>query len=734
MMSERKTLFLAALAATLVGCGGGGGSGGDSGGGSGGSGVAPPPPANTAPTADAGADRIANEKATVALTGTGADTDGTIASYRWEQVSGPNVTLADAAAAATEFTAPDWASDSATLVFRLTVTDDDGATGSDEVTVTVNALPQAQAGADRTVDEKTAVELAGAGTDRDGTIESWRWEKVSGPDVALTDADTATAGFTAPDYASDNAVLLFRLTVTDDRGATHSDEVTLTVKPPPDTVTPPTGTGTPPTNPGTPPTDGDDPFAERWKDLEPKPWWRMSAPYSCTPKVNSASPWIPAGLDDLGGADSLSLIRWFGNGSYLYYGFMGFGGCTPLDKYDDSFYLDPPADPTYYSTGDLEIHVDIARVPANAEGWSADDGRRVEFSMDRAVSLLNTHVAAYFRRVSQDKLRITFRAGHEFDVGGNGSPDAMNNQFHRLAGACIEECEHGAPGGLNRLLLDDVAANTGGNAWNGSAHFGLASFEMESMETIVHEIGHGWMFWPHSYAEVPWRGEAGEEPGPPNPYSNFYDVMSQLDLVSNLGWDAGKPSTLAINRYAAGWIDRDDVALHLTDSATYTLGRPFGDGHQFLVIHSGRRYAFTTLEVLEERTDRYKVSRADVYDPSSPGGRRARRYDGVLVSRYDQTAGTGLNVRFGPALYDSSNPEFLIDVHWGRDDYSLIPDGSSRDIGGGVSVSVAKNDDGSYEVTVSGGRIAGFERWCEKIWFTENEYDTGCFLDTAEWE
>ena len=264
--------------------------------------------------------------------------------------------------------------------------------------------------------------------------------------------------------------------------------------------------------------------------------------------------------------------------------------------------------------------MDIARVSANAEGWFADDGRRVEFSMERAVSLLNTHVAAYFRRVSQDKLRITFRAGHEFDVGGNGLPDAMNDQFHQLAGACIEECEHGAPGGLNRLLLDDVAAHTGGNAWNGSAHFGLASFELEHMETIVHEMGHGWMMWPHSYAEVPWRGAAGEELSGPNSYSNFYDVMSQLDLLPIPGWDANMPSTLAINRYAAGWIDRDDVALHLTDSATYTLDRPFGEGHQFLVIHSGRRYAFTTLEVLEERADRYKVSRAEVYDPSSPSG------------------------------------------------------------------------------------------------------------------
>ena len=580
--------------------------------------------------------------------------------------------------------------------------------------------PTADAGTDRIANEGDTVALSGAGQDSDGTIASYRWEQVSGPGVTLRGADAATTEFTAPAYASEDAELVFRLTVTDDRGATGADEVTVTISPPPVTVEPPE-----------PPPDEDDPFAARWGNLEPQSWWRMSTPYSCRPGTNTASPWVPAGLTDLGGADPLSLIRWFGNGSYLYYGHMGFSGCTPLDKHPDSQYLDPPADPTYYSLGDLDVHVDIARVPTNAEDWFGDDGERVEFSMDRAVSLLNTYVATYFRRVSQDRLRITFHAGNEFDVDGNGSPDAMNNQRNRLAGACIEGCVYGDPGGLNRILLDDVAVHTAGNAWNGSAHFGLASFERENMETIVHEIGHGWMAWPHSYAEVPWRAATGENLGLQNPYSNFYDVMSGLDLSPILGWDHDMPATLAINRYAAGWIDPGDVALHLTDSAAYTLSRPFEDGHQFLVIHSGRRHAFTTLEVLEERPDRFRVSRADVYDP---GGRRQRRYDGVLVSRYDQSAGTGANVRFGPALYDSSNPEFLVDVGWGRDDYALISDGDARDIGGGVSVSVAKNPNGSYEVTVSGGRIAEFERWCDKIWFTTNEYDTDCFLDDAEWE
>ena len=480
----------------------------------------------------------------------------------------------------------------------------------------------------------------------------------------------------------------------------------------------------------------EDLFAQWWNHLEPEVWWRESAPYSCYEEENKTSPWLKASLIDLGGSDPLSLIRFFGNGSYLRYGVSGFRGCTPVEKDPGITHLDPPADPAYYSLGDLDIHVDIARVPLNAIGWSSNDGTRVALGMAEAVSLLNTYIAAYFRRISQGGLRITFHAGNEFNVPGDGSPTAADEEQWRLLGACLGGCRYGAPGGLNRILLNDVPSETGGEAWNGSARLGLATIRDGNMEPIIHEIGHAWMFWPHSPSEVPWRQNVGGSlEWIPNPYSNFYDVMSRLDLTSYVpGWRHDLPSTLAINRYSAGWIDPEDVALHLEYDATYTLSKPFEDGYQFLVIHSGRRHAFTTLEVLEERPEDFKISRAEVYDPSAPGNRRPRRYDGVLVSRYDQSAGTGVNARFGPALYDPDNPEFLIDVGWGRDDFSLIPDGGSREIGGGVAVSVARNPDGSYEVTVKGGRVASFPRWCGKIWDTADEYDTGCFLDEVDWE
>ena len=668
--------------------------------------------ANAPPTADAGADQIVDEGATATLTGAGEDRDGEIRSYQWTQVSGARVQLDDPMAGVTEFTAPEYVDGESELVFQLTVTDDGGATAADETAVTVNARPTADAGADQTVDEHQRVQLTGKGEDRDGTLESYGWTQLSGPPVELDDPSAASIGFDAPSYVDGESELVFRLTVTDNRGSTASDETTVSVS--------------------AREQEADDPFA-RWNELEPQAWWRESAPYSCDEPEKQSSAWIDAGLVDLGGADPLSLIRYFGNGSYLRYGNMGFWGCTPLDKYPDSYHLDPPADPAYYSLGDLELRVDIARVPAGAKDWFEDDGVRIDFSMADAVALLNEYVAAYFRRVSEDKFRITFQAGNDFMVPGDGSPSEAENEQYRLVGACLDGCEHGAPGGLNRMLLTDVAADTAGRAYNGWAGFGLASLRDANMELIVHEIGHGWMAWPHSFTEVGWRAEPGGDVEAPNPYTNFFDIMSQLDLQPIFGWDHEMPSTLAVNRYAAGWIGPENVALHLNTDATYTLSAPRERGYQFLVVHSGRRHAFTTLEVLEARPERFRVERRDVYGPEVSDNRRARRYDGVLVSRYDQSAGTGTQARFGPALYRKDNPDYLVDVGWGRDDHSLIADGETRDIGGGVRVSVAKNGDRSWDVTVTGGPVAEFERWCFPIWFSGTEYDTGCFMDEAEW-
>jgi lysophospholipase L1-like esterase len=91
-----------------------------------------------------------------------------------------------------------------------------------------NLPPRADAGPEQAVDELTFVSLSGSGTDSDGTIISYAWSQIGVPTVTITNADTAHATFTAPEVTEDT-ILTFRLTVTDNKGAEASDEVTITV-------------------------------------------------------------------------------------------------------------------------------------------------------------------------------------------------------------------------------------------------------------------------------------------------------------------------------------------------------------------------------------------------------------------------------------------------------------------------------------------------------------------------
>ncbi len=113
------------------------GTGGGTGSGTGGS--DPTPGANVAPTANAGADQTVTQKTTVTLDGSASgDSDGRVVSYQWRQLKGSSVTLANATSAVTSFTAPRTRRGrTLTLVFELTVTDNGGASSTDQVTVTV---------------------------------------------------------------------------------------------------------------------------------------------------------------------------------------------------------------------------------------------------------------------------------------------------------------------------------------------------------------------------------------------------------------------------------------------------------------------------------------------------------------------------------------------------------------------------------------------------------------------
>jgi len=105
--------------------------------------------------------------------------------------------------------------------------------GEGDGTSGANRPPVASAGTDRVVVENTLVTLNGSSTDPDGGPLRYAWTQIGGPSVEILDATLVQATFMAPDVAPGSPVdLAFRLTVTDDQGATGSDDVTISVQEP----------------------------------------------------------------------------------------------------------------------------------------------------------------------------------------------------------------------------------------------------------------------------------------------------------------------------------------------------------------------------------------------------------------------------------------------------------------------------------------------------------------------
>jgi hypothetical protein len=121
---------------------------------------------------------------------------------------------------------------SANTQFTLMCTGTGGsATANAAVTVTAasNARPTANAGPDQSVASGATVNLAGGGTDTDGTIQSYMWTQTMGTTVSLNNATARNPMFTAPTVTADTT-LRFSLVVTDNGGsASTADTVNITV-------------------------------------------------------------------------------------------------------------------------------------------------------------------------------------------------------------------------------------------------------------------------------------------------------------------------------------------------------------------------------------------------------------------------------------------------------------------------------------------------------------------------
>jgi len=189
---------------------------------------------NLPPVALAGPDRVITlPVSSITMNGAGTDADGAIMAFEWKVIGGPsqyacsNPLVHDAVFHSLV---------QGTYLFELKVTDNEGATARDTMTLSVvspappsNARPTAAAGADQVITlPQSTVTLSGSGNDTDGTITTYAWTALSGPAgcniVSPASAQTVVSGLVAGSY-------VFELAVTDNGGATAKDSVTIQVLP-----------------------------------------------------------------------------------------------------------------------------------------------------------------------------------------------------------------------------------------------------------------------------------------------------------------------------------------------------------------------------------------------------------------------------------------------------------------------------------------------------------------------
>ncbi len=192
------------------------------------------------PVAGAGADQNI-VVSSAALSGTATDSDGSIVSTIWTQVSGPNTAIFDNNAILTPTVS---SLIDGTYVFRLTATDDDTLTHFDDVSITTvltvpNVAPTAHAGPDANeagppVGAFTFTLDGSASTDSDGTVVKYTWMTISKPvgsgaaSFSPNGDGTNSTTCTIPNDGTSDGAWTFQLEVEDDQGATDTDTVVIT--------------------------------------------------------------------------------------------------------------------------------------------------------------------------------------------------------------------------------------------------------------------------------------------------------------------------------------------------------------------------------------------------------------------------------------------------------------------------------------------------------------------------
>ncbi len=171
---------------------------------------------NVAPTVNAGEDQTVDEGAVVSFDGSFSDPGADTHVITWD--------FGDGETAEGTLTPTHVYADNGVYTVTLTIVDDEGAEGTDTLTVTVNNVaPAVEAGPDQTAAEGSSVAFSGSFTDPgilDTHVVTWDFG----------DGTSQVTGVLDPSHVyADNGVYTVSLNVTDNDGGTQIDTLTVTV-------------------------------------------------------------------------------------------------------------------------------------------------------------------------------------------------------------------------------------------------------------------------------------------------------------------------------------------------------------------------------------------------------------------------------------------------------------------------------------------------------------------------
>ena len=208
----------------------------------------------------------------------------------------------------------------------------------------------------------------------------------------------------------------------------------------------------------------------------------------------------------------------------------------------------------------------------------------LNLNMLRITSRLNGELTQYFRWLSNGKYIPEFTVGSS--IQGKDTQETGNDfeLFSDCSSKLREKFSSDENEQRNFIIVTNEEGASGLGSDNivmvqGSSVRATDNFPEPALTTVAHEMGHVLGF-PHSYGGLNEPTASSEGSGA----TGADEGDNPMDIMSGGGTGAPTIGTIAVNRYAAGWIDPEDVVVHQGPAAVYQLSPMDEDGNQMLIV------------------------------------------------------------------------------------------------------------------------------------------------------